>query len=194
MEEPLEISWVDIQASEELERLIRDRADKMHRYFGRITSARVGIEVPHRNGQGHPLGYHVSIQVGVPGQELVVNQDPGEDQKLTDPYVAVRRAFDAMDKQLESFSQKVRGDVKTHEGAPSGRVVRLFNDYGFVELIDGRELFFGEVAVTGSFAELEVGSPVEVTPADGEGAMGPQATMVRPISELQLVGEIPSRT
>lgn len=193
MQEPLEIAWTDVEPSETLEQLIRDRAEKMERYFERIVWARVTLEVPHRSGSGGKLGYHVTLQVGVPGTELVVSHDPGEAQKLDDPYVAVRRAFDAMDKQLEAHSQKLRGEVKFHEGRPSGRVVRLFGDYGFIELLDGREFFFADAAVQGDFTALSVGDGVEMTPAEGEGAMGPQASMVRPISEMELEGEIPSR-
>jgi ribosomal subunit interface protein len=193
MDSPLEITWHNTQSSEALEQLIRDRGDRMHRYFDHINSAHVIVNVPHRSQQGK-LGYHVTIEVGVPGRTLAVSHDPVRSDTF-DPYIAVRRAFDAMDRQLEQFSQKVRGDVKSLDGPPQGRVVRLFPEYGFVEMLDGQEIWFGPNAlVAGRFEDLEVGDSVELTVAEGEGAMGPQASMVRPITEMQLDGDIPSRS
>ena len=173
---------------------IRQRVDKLHRYFKHINSVHVGVEVPHRS-QHHGKGFHVRIEVRVPGNELVVSHDPGDQGAHFDPYIAVRDAFDAMDKQLEHFSQKIRGDVKTLNTPPQGRVVRKFHEYGFIELLDGQEIWFNEAAlVQGSFDDLAVGDSVEVTVASAEGAMGPQASMVRPITDMQRSGEVPSRT
>lgn len=194
MDQPLEIAWHNVEPSEGLETRIRDRVDKMHRYFSHITSVHVAIEVPHRS-QGGKLGYRVRVEARVPGTELVVSKDPGNANDGYDPYLVVRDVFDAMDRQLENFSQKVRGDVKTLDGPPQGRVVRKFPNYGFIETMEGAELWFSETAVVqGSFDDLAVGDSVEYTMAPGEGAMGPQASMVRPIGAMELQGEIPSRT
>ena len=194
MDMPLEILWHNTQKSDQLEARIRDRVDKLHRYFSHINSVHVAVDVPHRS-QHHSLGFHIRVEVRVPGQELVVSHDPGDKGAHFDPYIAVRDAFDAMDKQLESFSQKVRGDVKTLATQPQGRVIRKFPDYGFIEMTDGQEIWFNETAVVqGTFADLKVGDSVEVTVAEAVGAMGPQASMVRPIGAMQLNGEIPSRT
>lgn len=194
MDQPLEIAWHNTEPSEGVEARIRDRVEKMHRYFSHITSVHVVVEVPHRS-QAHKLGYRVRVEARVPGTELVASKSPDDSGDHFDPYLAVRDAFDAMDRQLENFSQKVRGEVKTLEGPPQGRVVRKFPEYGFIETLTGEEIWFSETAVVqGSFADLEVGDTVELTIAAGEGAMGPQASMVRPIGAMELSGEIPSRT
>ncbi len=193
MDAPLEIAWHNVDNSEPLEARIRERVEKMHRYFSHINSVHVAVDMPHRS-QGGAKAYHVRIEVRVPGDELVVSHDPGATGAHYDPYITVRDAFDAMDRQLEAFSQKIRGDVKTLDGPPQGRVVRKFAEYGFIEMTDGQEIWFNPAAVvSGSFDELKVGDGVELTVAEGEGAMGPQASMVRPIGRMELKGEIPSR-
>lgn len=193
MEMPLELVWRNVDSSDALEATIRDRVDKMHRYFNHIISVHVTVEVPHRTQQT-AKSYHIRVETRVPGQQLVVSQDPGREGAHYDPFITVRDAFDAMDKQLESFSQTVRGEVKTLNAQPQGRVIRKFPDYGFIEMTDGQEIWFNETAlVQGSFDELEVGAPVELTVSEAVGAMGPQASMVRPIGKMELEGEIPSR-
>ena len=194
MDMPLEIAWHNVERSEQLDTRIRQRVDKFHRYFKHINSVHVTVDVPHRS-QHHAKAFHIRIETRVPGQELVVSHDPGDQGQHFDPYIAVRDAFDAMDRQLEQFSQKIRGDVKTLSSQPQGRVIRKFDNYGFVEMLDGQEVWFNETSiVNGTFAEIEVGDSVEVTVAEAVGAMGPQASMVRPISEMQLEGDVPSRS
>lgn len=186
MDIPLEIAWRNVEKSDALEARIRERVDKLHRYFNRINSCRIVVEVPHRS-QYHAKAFHLRIEVRVPEHELVVSNDPGDQKAHFDPNIAIRDAFDAMDRRLEAHSQKMRGDTKTLSGPPQGRVVRKFEDYGFVKMNDGQEIYFAPNAVvSGDFKALEVGAPVELTVAQGEGAMGPQASMVRPISALSL--------
>jgi ribosome-associated translation inhibitor RaiA len=91
---------------------------KMHdleRLCDRITSCRVVIDAPH---QHHHRGktYHVSIELSVPGAEIVVNRDPGRDHAHEDVYVAIRDAFDAASRQLKSAVGRSHGEEKRHEG------------------------------------------------------------------------------
>jgi ribosomal subunit interface protein len=191
---PLEIAWHGTERSDRLENRIRDRVDKMHRYFKHINSVHVVVEVPHRSDHANKA-YRLRIETRVPGDELVVSHEPGSRAQHHDPYIAVRDAFDAMDRQLEQFSQTVRGDVKTLETQPQGRIVRKFSEYGFIEMTDGQEIWFHEASVVdGSFDDLAVGDSVELSVAPEEGAAGPQASMVRPIGEMRMSDEIPSRT
>ncbi|SFP61476.1 HPF/RaiA family ribosome-associated protein [Tranquillimonas alkanivorans] len=194
MDVPLEIAWHNVAKSDALEEAIRDRVDKLHRYFKHINSVHVVVDMPHRS-QHAKKDYHVRIETRVPGDELVVSNDPHKRGNHYDPYIAMRDAFDAMDRQLEGFSQRVRGDVKTLEGQPQGRVVRKFETYGFVEATDGQEYWFNETAVVqGEFDDLKEGDSVELSISESIGAMGPQASMVRPIGPMELMGEVPSRT
>ncbi|MBI6629061.1 HPF/RaiA family ribosome-associated protein [Pontibaca salina] len=186
MDIPLEIAWHNLEKSETLEARIRERVDKMSRYFNRINSCRIAVEMPHRS-QHNTKEFHLRIEVRVPEHEIVVSNNPGDRRDHFDPLITIRDAFDAMDRRLEEHSRKMRGEVKTLSGPPHGTIIRKFADYGFVRLSDGQEIYFAPNAVvSGDFEELEVGSAVEITVAEGEGAMGPQASMVRSISNVAM--------
>ena len=197
MDTPLEIAFHNMESSEALETLVRERADKLHRYFDRINSVRVVVEVAHKS-QGGNKAYHARIETRVPGQELVVSQDPGGRDHF-DAYRTVRDAFDAMERQLEGHSKKLRGRDKApmaaaQEGSPQGRVLRTFPEYGFIEATDGREIYFHRNAVVdGTIEDLEKGQPVEMALIEQpDNAMGPQATTVRRIGALEMRDEPPS--
>lgn len=185
MDIPLEIAFHNVEKSESLERLIRERVERLHRRFNHINSCRVAFEAPHRSASDRPRGYHVRIDTRVPGKELVISRDPGHRDHFT-PQMAVRDAFDAMERRLEQFSQEVRGDVKSHDGPLQGRVARTFDDHGFISAADGREIYFHRNSVVdGRFDALVQGDPVELSVAVGESPIGPQATTVRPIGSWE---------
>lgn len=186
MQVPLEIAFHNVEKSEALERKVRARVDKLHRFHDRIVSCRVAIEVPHRSA-AHPLGYHVRIELRVPEKELVVSHDPGPQEDRFKPALAVRDAFDAMERQLEEHGRKRRGEVKTLNQPLQGRVLRLFADHGFVATTDGREIYFHRNSVVGSgFDRLEKAAAVELEVMDGESPAGPQASTVKPIRPMRL--------
>ncbi len=193
MDTPLEIAFHNMSSSDGLEARIRERAAKLERFHDHITSSHVVVEVPHKSQGGHK-GYHVRIECRIPGTELVVSQDPGQGDKH-DPYLAVRDAFYAMERRLEHAAQKKHGEVKAHDGPPQGRVRQLFSEYGFIETLDGRDIWFHKASVANDgFKELEENAPVELSIIDdGPNGMGPQATSVRPIGRMQIEGEVPSR-
>lgn len=109
MQTPLQITVRNIEHSDALETRIRDKAQKLEEFCKHILSCRVVVEAPHKH---HHQGkqFNVRIDIGVPGNEIVVNHDHHEDV-----YVALRDAFNAAKRQLEDYARKIRGDVKTHE-------------------------------------------------------------------------------
>src|SRR5690606_22918580 len=107
--------------------------------------------------QGRP--FRVSIDLRVPGKEIVANRDHHEDV-----YVALRDAFDAAKRQLEETVRLQRGDVKVHDAVQHGEVVRMFREegHGFIRTADGRELYFSrENVVHPTFDQLESGAQVQ---------------------------------
>jgi ribosomal subunit interface protein len=116
MQIPLQITIRDIEPSEALETHIRSKAEKLNEFFGHIMSCRVVVEVPHKHHQ-QGKQFNVRIDIGVPGNEIVVNRDHDEDV-----YVALRDAFDAAKRQLEDYADKIRGDIKTHEPKRTGEI------------------------------------------------------------------------
>jgi cold shock CspA family protein len=116
----------------------------------------------------------VSIDLRVPGKEIVANRDHHEDV-----YVALRDAFDAAKRQLEETVRLQRGEVKVHEAVQHGEVVRMLREegHGFIRTADGRELYFSrENVVHPAFDELESGVLVQFI--EEMGAEGLQAKRV----------------
>jgi ribosomal subunit interface protein len=106
MQVPLQITVRDFPQSEALEARIREKAAKLEEFHPRITSCRVTVEELRKH---HHQGRHfqVSLDVRVPGREVVVNRAHHEDV-----YVALRDAFDAAKRQLEEMTSAKRGEVK----------------------------------------------------------------------------------
>jgi ribosomal subunit interface protein len=168
---PLEISTRLIQLSPSLEADLRKRAGRLERYYDRITSCRIALERPsNHHNEGGP--YRVRLDITVPGSELVAAKE------AEDLNTAIRDAFQAAERQVDEFSQRRRGDVKTPAGPPTGRVVRIFPEdgFGFIASPDGREIYFHRNAVLEGFDGLAVGS--EVRFAEEQGIEGPQASTV----------------
>lgn len=108
MKLPLQITTRNVSLSEAAETAIRDKAAKLETFHDNITACRVLVEVPHRHKQ-QGMSYNVSIDITVPGNEIIVKREPNEDL-----YVAIRDSFDAARRQLQEISARRRGDVKTH--------------------------------------------------------------------------------
>jgi len=181
MRVPLQVSYHHVSPSEALEAVIRTKAAELESFYGRITGCHVAIERPgehHRKGKG--AHYRVRIEVTVPGQALVVGRDPISTRAHEDAFLAVNQAFHAMRRRLQDYARRMRGDVKTHEGPPRGRVLRVFRKegYGFLESTDGREIYFNSASVLNdAFDRLRPGD--EVRFAEGQGEKGPQASTVQ---------------
>jgi len=113
MQVPLQITVRDFPQSEALEARIREKAAKLEEFHPRITSCRVTVEELRKH---HQQGRHfqVSLDVRVPGREIVANRAHHEDA-----YVALRDAFDAAKRQLEEIARVQRGDVKARNQTQS---------------------------------------------------------------------------
>ena len=108
MQTPLQISFHGIAHSDALYGTIREKAEKLDRYYDRITSCRVVVELGARHKrQGKQFSVRVDLKV--PGTELAVTREHDEDAQ-----VAIREAFDAARRQLEDYARTQRGDVKRH--------------------------------------------------------------------------------
>lgn len=190
MQLPLQVTFRNMDASPTVEAAVREKAGKLERFMDRIIGCHVTVEAPHRRHHKGKI-YHVSIDITVPGGEIVVNKEKRKSHAHEDVYVAVRDAFNAAQRRLEDFTRKRRGDVKTHDVPLHGKVTRLFpgEDYGFVAASDGREIYFHRNSVVdGSFDDLGKGSEVRLVVAPKEGVKGPQASTVRPVGKHHIVG------
>lgn len=158
MKTPLQITFRDIERSDALEAHIRDKAEKLETFFEPIMSCRVVVEMPHQHKQQGKV-FNVRIDIGVPGNEIVVNRDNHEDV-----YVALRDGFDAARRQLQDYARRLHGDTKNHATEHVGQVVRLFpaEGYGFIRRTDGDELYFNaDNLVNVNFDQLSEGAEVK---------------------------------
>jgi ribosomal subunit interface protein len=188
LETPLEITFRNLDHSDAVEAKVREKIAKLEQVHGRITSCRVTIEALNRQ---HVKGnlFHVNIEVGVPGKQVMVDRNSGRNHAHEDVYVALRDAFNAARRRLENHSRRRAGRVKTHEVPPHGKIVRLngFEDYGFIETSDGREIYFHRNSVVDAdFDKLEEGQEVRFVEVVGESEKGPQASTVKLIGKHHL--------
>lgn len=176
---PLEVTFRNMARSDAIEAAVRERAAKLDRFHSRIMSCHVIVEELHRRSRTAGTVYHVRVDVTVPGRELVAHKEPAPQRFQEDVYIAIRDAFDQMGRELEDYARRQRGDVKSHEERPHGRITKLFPErgYGFIETPDGLEVYFHRNSVLHhGFDRLLVGT--EVRFVEEQGDQGPQASTV----------------
>ncbi|OIQ81973.1 cold shock protein CspD [mine drainage metagenome] len=182
------ITFRNIQRSPAVEAKVLERVERLDWLFPNLTSCRVMIEAHHRHQQQGNL-FHVRVDVTAPSHELVANREPGKHHAHEDVYVAIRDAFDAMDRQVEDLARLMRADVKKHDVPPHGQVSELVPeaDYGRILASDGRSVYFHRNSVCGDrYEELRVGSEVRFIEVSGE--QGPQASAVLVVGKHHIVG------
>lgn len=117
MQIPLEIRFHNTDPSPAVEAEVRERVMKLEKFAPDIVSCRVTIEAPHRHHRQGKL-FRVSVDLRLPGSEVVANRDPSDDHAHEDVFVSLRDAFDATRRQLQDYVRKRRGMVKTHDVPP----------------------------------------------------------------------------
>ncbi len=185
----VETNFRNTERSEAVEAMVNERAQDLLRAYERVMSCRVVIE---KLGRNQPKGsqFRARLDLKLPGQTLVIGRANASSPAHSDVYQAVRHAFDAATRRLQDFARRRRGEVKTHETPPHGRVEKLFTEegYGFIRMADGQEVYFHRNAVVnGGFDKLAIGAEVRVSVHEGESDKGPQAGTVKLVGRHHLV-------
>ena len=170
MKFPVHVIFRNMDPSPAVENKVSQLAEKLERYFDHIISCSVTIEAPHRHHHKGRL-YHVRIDLSVPNAELVASREPMQNHAHEDVYVAIRDAFNAIKRQLQSHISKQRGEIKHHEPVCYGRVNEIAPpaDYGYIETPDGRQIRFTSHSVIDyDFEKLEVGDRVRFVELENE--------------------------
>lgn len=111
MNKPLQVMFHGIERSVAVEDHVREKVAKLEHLHPQITACRVTIALPH-NRQQQGKRFDVRVDISVPGKELVVNRERGDE----DMYITLRDAFDAARRQLDDHVRAQRGEVKHHAG------------------------------------------------------------------------------
>ena len=86
MQIPLEISYRDVNKTDELEDLIREKINKLEKICDYITSCRIAVEKPQKNlNYGSPYRIRIDLRIP-PGHEIVIKREPGEGN-MGDPLI-----------------------------------------------------------------------------------------------------------
>lgn len=188
MDVPPEIAFRGLEPTDHLKELILDGIDGLEEIHPRLVSCRtmVADDTPDRQSGNN---YRVRLEIGIPGKAVIVDETPngGEPRPLDQ---MIKEAFRIGRKRLQKEKEMQRGDVKTHDLPPHGRVVRLLTDdtgvrYGFIESREGQQIYFQEAALVDlDYDDLDVGE--EVRYAAAEGTDGPQASTVAPIDPRKI--------
>ena len=111
---PLEVTFRHMEPSAAAEARIAEKVAKLEQLYSQLTRCHVVVEAPHEHHRQGKL-FHVSIDLTVPGAELLVTRGHNHQSHAhEDVYVAIRDAFDAAKRRLEDYACLQRGDVKRH--------------------------------------------------------------------------------
>ncbi|KPJ58235.1 MAG: hypothetical protein AMJ42_03620 [Deltaproteobacteria bacterium DG_8] len=114
MKVPLKISYRNVQKTEDIDELIREKCTKLEQICSYITSCRIAIERPQEHQQiGNP--YRVRLDITVPpGHELVVKRGVSKGEMHEELAFVIRKVFNSARRQLRKLTEKQRGEIKSH--------------------------------------------------------------------------------
>ncbi len=130
MRKGVEIVWHETEPVSHIEQRIHQRVERLEKFVDRIVGVHVVIEAPHRH---HRKGnqYEVRVVVTLPGDDIAVTRRPGDDNAHFDLAVAVRDAFDAVERKLREWKERRRGrPPRIEEGPPRGRIIEIDQERG----------------------------------------------------------------
>lgn len=125
MTTPVEVHFHGIEKSDAIEQRVREKVAKLQKYFGRMTSCRVGIEAPQRSPQ-KPKVYQIKIEIGMPSrQPIVVTHERVGSRANEELHLAIRDAFDAAMRKVDGLAAKMGERSKLDRGRRKPRPVGL---------------------------------------------------------------------
>lgn len=113
MDVPLELSFRNMDSSPTVETQVRERVARLEQFFSHLTSCRVIIAAPPRQGGGSQV-FHITIEMGVPRKGKLVVKNDDEHEKHKDIYMALGETFDIAERRLRKFSERMEGKTNRH--------------------------------------------------------------------------------
>jgi ribosome-associated translation inhibitor RaiA len=104
---PVEVHYHGIEKSTAIERRVREKVAKLEKHFGRMTSCRVGIEVPQRTPH-KPKVFQIKIEIGMPRRgPIVISHERKGSHANEELLLAIRDAFDAALRKVDGMAAKI---------------------------------------------------------------------------------------
>ncbi len=103
MKTALQITFRQMDSSPSIEAAVAEEVERLERLHPRLSACEVMIEAPHRH-QRQGRHFHVRVQLAAAGAQVVASRDPGLDAGHEDVYVAVRDAFRAARRELDTLA------------------------------------------------------------------------------------------
>ncbi len=102
---PVTVTFRDMPPSPSVDALVRRWANRLTRLEPRIQRCDVTIDLPHRHHE-HGRRFRAQIAIALPGREIAVSHEPGDDDAHEDVRVAVRDSFRAARRQLDAHVRR----------------------------------------------------------------------------------------
>ncbi|SIS51734.1 HPF/RaiA family ribosome-associated protein [Insolitispirillum peregrinum] len=116
MQVPVQVTFHGLDHSAAVEERVLEKVAKLEQFCSDIISCRVTVELHHKNtSNAHRKGepYLIGVSVSVPGDELIVKRSLKDDElhEHEDVGVALRDAFQAMERQVKEYVERRRATV-----------------------------------------------------------------------------------
>jgi ribosomal subunit interface protein len=102
---PTQITFRDIDPSEAIEARINERVARLEKFAKRATGIHVTVAAPHQSGHKGKL-YQFTLELLMPKGDIVVKQGDTADHAHEDVYVAMRDAFQALERRVHDHVDK----------------------------------------------------------------------------------------
>ncbi|MDX1486434.1 MAG: HPF/RaiA family ribosome-associated protein [Alphaproteobacteria bacterium] len=102
---PVQITYRDIDPSDAISARIEERVKKLERFAKRATGIHVTLAAPHHSAHKGKL-YQFTLELLIPGGDIVVKQGDTPNHAHEDVYVALRDAFAALERRVHEHVEK----------------------------------------------------------------------------------------
>jgi ribosome-associated translation inhibitor RaiA len=114
MQQPLQITFRNMESSPALEARIRRLAGKLGKFSDQMVRCQVVVEAPHHQHHEQGALFDFRIEITVPGKEIVIGHTHMKDPAHENADIALQDAFRAARRQLQDYERMRRQDVKSH--------------------------------------------------------------------------------
>jgi ribosome-associated translation inhibitor RaiA len=113
----VEVHFHGIEKSDAIEQRVLEKIAKLQKHFERMTSCRVGIEVPQRSTPQKPKVYQIKIEIGMPRRRpVMVTHERIGSHANEELGLAIRDAFEAAMRKVDGMAAKIGGRSKLDRG------------------------------------------------------------------------------